>query len=485
MAYTKEPAAGDGTARYPWVTISTDDGVTWGTSIDLTSLRPSGWTWFATGPGHGIRTASGRLIVPINGNHATDGYLAGCLYSDDGGTNWSISSFVSDATGVRGYNESTIAELPDGTLVMLSRNQIDASYDVIRSVSTNNGLTWGSPSDSTLVHFKVQGCVVQHKDQLIFSGTDHASLRRNMVLRSSTNGGTSWSTLQTVWNTEDAGYSDMCITSGNSVGILYERGIAISTEYVTFMRVPLADITKVGTATTGGVAADATSVLANKPTGVAPNDILIGIISANSISVTPPSGWTMFDSDNNGVLYTKLYYKVAGGSEPSDYTWTCASGPIVASIAAFRGCDTAAPIVNSSASTNSATAPEPVTTPEMANDSTNGRMFYVRSSYIASATPITFASTQFVEEILQHTHTTTGNTSRSHALYAWNHGFEGTADIKSGIAITATGTDVANTMFTFALKASTRRDPYWDYSRASSAANSPKNAVGAKAYGIG
>jgi len=460
LMYTKQDASG-GSNRFPFVTKSTDDGVTWSASTDLSSLRPSGWTWFATGPGHGIRTEAGRLIVPINGNHPTTGYHAGCIYSDDGVT-WVMGTTISDSTGVRNYNESTIAELTDGVLVMFSRNEGGTGPDRIRSISNTGGASWTSPGDSGMVSTFVQGSVLQHGpiqngSKLVFSGSDNPSTRHNMVLRISTNGGTVWTTSHTIWRLEDTAYSDLCPVSNNSVGLLYERGTANAYENITWVRVPINQITQVGTATTAGTGAtaDTNSLVVNKPTGTALNDVLVAAFTCNSVTVTPPSGFTEFASTSNSTLFTRLYYKVAGGSEPATYTWgTSANGPIHVALTAWRGCDTADPIANDPATSNSTGATEPVTTPTMtANDTTTGRMFFVRSSFISSATPISFASTAFTQEVFETSQTTPGNTSRTQALYGWNHDFEGTAAAKPGVAVTATGTEANNTAFTFALRA--------------------------------
>lgn len=59
------------------------------------------------------------------------------------------------------------------------------------------------------------------------------------------------------------------------------------------------------------------------------NEILFAALyaSTNAVSITVPSGWTEYGTTWNlsGTDITRLYYKVAGASEPSSYTWTHAS----------------------------------------------------------------------------------------------------------------------------------------------------------------
>ena len=66
---------------------STDDGVTWSAPTDITaSVKRADWTWYATGPGVGIQTRTGRLVIP--GNHAVSGtaiHHSHVVFSDDGG----------------------------------------------------------------------------------------------------------------------------------------------------------------------------------------------------------------------------------------------------------------------------------------------------------------------------------------------------------------------------------------------------------------
>ena len=52
--------------RTVWVTRSDDDGETWADPVEITAdVKHSGWTWYATGPCHGIQLRSeiGRAHV--------------------------------------------------------------------------------------------------------------------------------------------------------------------------------------------------------------------------------------------------------------------------------------------------------------------------------------------------------------------------------------------------------------------------------------
>ncbi len=113
---------------------------------------------------------------------------------------------------------------------------------------------------------------------------------------------------------------------------------------------------QVGSASFDG-SSGASSVTLDKPTGVASGDLLICIIVYRAVE-TPtsvPSGWAQPDGD--GIIFLDpsepeytycTYYKVAGSSEPSDYTWEWTdSVKCKAMLVAFRdGFSTTDPIAD-------------------------------------------------------------------------------------------------------------------------------------------
>ena len=54
-------------SRTAWVSKSTDDGVTWAKPVEITkSVKQPDWSWYASGPGVGIQTKTGRLVIPCD-----------------------------------------------------------------------------------------------------------------------------------------------------------------------------------------------------------------------------------------------------------------------------------------------------------------------------------------------------------------------------------------------------------------------------------
>jgi hypothetical protein len=64
-------------------------------------------------------------------------------------------------------------------------------------------------------------------------------------------------------------------------------------------------------------------VTLTKPSGTASGDLLIAhIVVTNGTDVAPPDGtWTPISEVTNGSTYDAAFWKVAGGSEPADYTF--------------------------------------------------------------------------------------------------------------------------------------------------------------------
>lgn len=89
--------------------------------------------------------------------------------------------------------------------------------------------------------------------------------------------------------------------------------------------------------------ASGNSITVPKPSGTVEGDILIASIYFNDRNqvVTAPSGWVLIDFFNTGDPSASCgaWYKIAGGSEPTDYTWT-STGSVsrrAGTIACFSG----------------------------------------------------------------------------------------------------------------------------------------------------
>ena len=99
------------------------------------------WTWYATGPGHGIQLVSGRLIIPCDYQvkvnlRADDPEYALVIYSDDGGAIWQMGGQLGP-----GCDESIAVQTADGGLYLNCRNKAEVGFRVFGR-STDGGLTF-------------------------------------------------------------------------------------------------------------------------------------------------------------------------------------------------------------------------------------------------------------------------------------------------------------------------------------------------------
>ena len=220
--------------RTVWVTASHDDGVTWEEPVEITAqVKQPDWTWYATGPGHGIQLASGRLLIPcdhIVARHyeARDPYHSHVIYSDDHGATWTIGGSADEGT-----NESIAVQTEDGWLCLNCRNKSILRHPEggqHRAVAwSNDGGETFSPivRDVALPEPICQASMCHYpgadgRQRILFSNPA-ATTRRRMTVRLSYDGCRSWP-LARVLHDGAAAYSDLCVTDDGMVCCLYENG---------------------------------------------------------------------------------------------------------------------------------------------------------------------------------------------------------------------------------------------------------------------
>jgi sialidase-1 len=253
----KESQILDGTSkggRTVWVMHSTDDGVTWSAPKDISaSVKKADWTWYATGPGAGIQTSSGRLVIPAN--HALAGtkvHQSHLFYSDDRGKTWTLGGIAADGT-----NESQVVELADGRLMLNMRNHPPKQPENVRmvAISTDGGRTLGEttmdraliepPAQASLLRYslavKSHGNVSSGRNRLLFANPA-ASKRERMTVRLSYDEGSTWPVSRVVHN-GPAAYSSLVVLRDRTIGLLYERGAETPYERITFTRFTLGWLT--------------------------------------------------------------------------------------------------------------------------------------------------------------------------------------------------------------------------------------------------
>jgi sialidase-1 len=236
----REPELTTGQARGTrtvWVTHSEDDGRTWAKPREITTdvKRPE-WTWYATGPGAGIQTAGGRLVVPCDHKRPGDVGYAHVIYSDDGGQTWRLGGSAGPNT-----NESRVVELSDGRLMLNMRNYgVKGAGKLGRAVATSadGGGTWSEVThDVALIEPVCQASLIRGPGRATFLFANPASLKREkLTLRVSEDDCKTWPRA-VVLHAGPAAYSDLAVLRDGTILCAYERGVKNAYEEITLARI--------------------------------------------------------------------------------------------------------------------------------------------------------------------------------------------------------------------------------------------------------
>ncbi|TLU98323.1 exo-alpha-sialidase [Dyadobacter luticola] len=239
--------------REVWYKTSTDAGVTWSEPVNITAQVhrpkqpkvnaaynfPEDWRSYANSPGHATQIASGkykgRIFVP--GNHSvgepkddyTD-YQAHGFYTDDHGKTFKLSESIP----IPGSNESTATEISGGRLMFNARNQKGDKKARIVAISADAGMKWDTTYfDENLPDPVSEGSIITIGKMpsghylLAFSNAADTKSRDNLTVKISYDDGKTWTKkilIDKSGNGEKdyTAYSDIVLTSSDTIGILYE-----------------------------------------------------------------------------------------------------------------------------------------------------------------------------------------------------------------------------------------------------------------------
>ncbi|HSH18925.1 MAG TPA: sialidase family protein, partial [Draconibacterium sp.] len=215
-------------SRRVFVTSSTDEGANWSEPKEITSsVKKENWTWYATGPCHGIQLKygekKGRLVIPCDHIEAvTKKYFSHAIFSNDNGKTWQLGG----TTPQDQVNECTVAELPDGKLLLNMRNYDRTQKSRKISFSEDGGLSWSAiQPDTALVEPICQASMIYSEEDktLWFLNPASEKSRINMTLKASKDFGKTWEIVK-VLNSGASAYSDLTLINKNTLGCLYEGG---------------------------------------------------------------------------------------------------------------------------------------------------------------------------------------------------------------------------------------------------------------------
>ena len=215
---------------------SDDDGVTWSKPRDITeTAKQPDWTWYATGPGVGIQTVGGRLVIPCDfAEKASKDWGSHVIFSDDHGVSWRIGGAITPKC-----NECQILEREDGALLLNMRSYHGLNRRAVAS-SSDGGLTWSAVShDPALVEPVCQASLLRYtrsgsngRSRVLFSNPADTK-RVRMTVRLSYDECGSWPVEKLLYEGPSA-YSCLTALPDRTIGCLYEKGVSNPYETITF-----------------------------------------------------------------------------------------------------------------------------------------------------------------------------------------------------------------------------------------------------------
>jgi sialidase-1 len=232
---------------------SDDDGQTFGAPVDITAtfdaFRPEyDWKVLATGPGHGIQLANGRMVVAVwlsagTGGHAHRPSVTSVIYSDDSGKTWRRGAIAVPNTAEFVYpNETALVQRTDGRVMLNVRTESEAHRRLV-TLSDDGATGWSRPEfDDALLEPICMGSIVRlsakpagDKDRILFANPHNLDRadgkgkpgvgrdRKNLSIKLSYDEGRTWPVNKALEPGYGA-YSDLAVGPDGTILCLYERG---------------------------------------------------------------------------------------------------------------------------------------------------------------------------------------------------------------------------------------------------------------------
>lgn len=149
------------------------------------------------------------------------------FYSDDLGGRWHVAGILPWI----GLNEATLAELPDGSLIVNTRAYQDGAPCGLRAITrlrfTSDGtfeVIDATRLDPALIDPAVQASLLTLPDgRLAFCNPANRGARVGLTVRISVDGGRTWPVSRLI-DPGPSAYSDLVMIDDRHLGVLYERG---------------------------------------------------------------------------------------------------------------------------------------------------------------------------------------------------------------------------------------------------------------------
>lgn len=208
---------------------STDNGITWGTPIDVTNQiygpNPH-WKGLFVASGRAHQLRDGKIVAAIAVREDIDGkdhinnYM---ISSSDHGVTWTASTARVELDG----DESKIVELNNGDLLMSIRNKGLRRFNV----SSDKGMTWKTAyNQSDVPDPNCDGDIIRYTSTLdgynknrLLHTIPFSADRSNVSVLMSTDEGATWPIRKTIFAGASA-YSSITVLPDGTLGIYYENG---------------------------------------------------------------------------------------------------------------------------------------------------------------------------------------------------------------------------------------------------------------------
>lgn len=212
---------------------SLDDGLTFSEPADISrAILPLDANVFALGPGHGICTKDGVLIVAVwfvkkAAGGALDAHhpaTVATLYSLDNGNTWQAGAEI-PTNDIKDANESALVELANGSIMLNAR----VNHGGFRAVAhSQNGYSDWSPLkfDKNLIDPTCFGSLAERtcgngSREILFVNCESKTSRTNLTLKKSDDNGNTWQKIITL-RKRVAGYADVTVTKNGDIFVAYE-----------------------------------------------------------------------------------------------------------------------------------------------------------------------------------------------------------------------------------------------------------------------
>ena len=231
-----------------------------------------------------------------------------------GGTYAQIATVNADVTG---YSDTGLTATTTYYYRVRATNSIgDSAYSNEANATTSSPIP-AAPSNLTATSTS--------SSQINLAWTDNATNETGFKIERKTGSGGTYSQIATA-GAGATGYSNTGLTAGTTY---YYRvratNAAGDSAYSNEASATSLAIPAFRAAASKGAASG--SLVINKPTGTASGDVMVASISVrpNTATITAPSGWTLVrrtDNANTNPNSLATYYRTAGSSEPTTYTWS-------------------------------------------------------------------------------------------------------------------------------------------------------------------